>query len=234
MKSVLIATPAYQFITPETRHTIKNLCAKTKSLKVLEPYEMYNHSLIPHARNDIVKAFLGTKADYLFFIDADVFLKHEKDHGALDRLASHQKPVISGIYVCKNPPFVPAVLSYERLEKNDFYERWDEYPNPKEVYMTVTGFTLIQRDVLEKLGEFCFNLAAPEDKRFDPASQLPEDYSFCQRVRKEGWKLWVDHSIELFHLGVYGYSLTDFYYTAEGVLRLKPGDKLPPTKSKIG
>ena len=232
MKSVFIATPAYQYITPETKHTIKNLLLNTKTLKIpYEPHELYNCSLIPMARNEIVRTFLKTDCDFLFFIDADVFIKDPQFYNALDRMAASLRQIISGVYVCKNPPFVPAVMTFERLEKGDHYERFDQYPNPKEVYGCVTGFTMIARGVLEELGEHCFNLQYSDSNKYHPDSQMPEDYSFCRVAREVGYKIWIDPTIELFHAGSYGYCLTDHYYMAEAHFKLKPGEVLPQTQA---
>lgn len=39
--------------------------------------------------------------------------------------------------------------------------------------------------------------------------ELSEDYSFCQRARDLGYKIWLDPSVRTVHFGVYGYDLSD-------------------------
>ena len=38
---------------------------------------------------------------------------------------------------------------------------------------------------------------------------LPEDFVFCYRAAKAGYKIWCDTSISLWHVGRYGFSFRD-------------------------
>ena len=41
------------------------------------------------------------------------------------------------------------------------------------------------------------------------SEELSEDYSFCERARQVGYKIWLDPTVRTCHWGVYGYDLSD-------------------------
>jgi len=233
MKKLFIGMPAFSHVTTESTITLTNLCKNTRSLQlVANPYILYNQSCIPFARNEIVEVMLGTPADYLFFMDADIYIRDPEFYNAIDRLCAHDKPICGGVYVTKNPPFQPAIATIQKATKGACYERFDKMANPLKVPWACTGFMLIRRDVLEKCGDNPFNLR--HYKKPEMASyQMPEDYSFCDLAMERGFQSWVDTRIAIYHIGIYYYSLKDFYSVCEHQLKLKEGDMLPPVQATI-
>lgn len=67
---------------------------------------------------------------------------------------------------------------------------------------------------------------------------LPEDFSFCQRARECGYKMMLDTSIRLSHIGAYGYSFEDScgdrvrYDTFRAQLTVRPESVPPPVGAK--
>lgn len=76
-----------------------------------------------HNRNLIVKEFLETSSEWLFWIDADTIVPI----GAISRLISVGKTMVSGLYYGKNPPHPPiAYYSYNGAYRPiDKGTRWE-------------------------------------------------------------------------------------------------------------
>lgn len=233
MDTVFVGIPVYDKMTSETRMMLKFLYRYTKNLRLIEPYEMLNQSCIPFARNEIAEVFLTTQADYLMFIDADIYIRDPAYYNAIERLHDHKKQVIGGVYTCKNPPFQPAIATVKKFEGGGaYYERFDRMANPLKVPMVANGFLLIRRDVLELVGANPFNLRYWKKAGLEK-NQMPEDYSFCDLLSEHKITPWVDTQIPLLHVGVYYYGLNDFYGMCEYNLKLRIGDKLPPLQASI-
>lgn len=169
---------------------------------------MANESLVTRARNNLVaKMMLNPKATHLMFIDADVGFNTESVY----KLIAHDKDVVGGIYPKKSfePDYVfnptpGAKREGDLLEVDDIG----------------TGFLLIKRSVFETMmGKFpnlkyknALNLD-PESEKFmyalfdthidDQGNYLSEDYTFCERWRGLGGKIYADTSIQLTHTGYY-------------------------------
>ena len=93
---------------------------------------------------------------------------------------------------------------------------------PVEVTYLATGFMAVHRRVFEKLAEtlpLCmqstplpfwpfylqFTVPWPGDGHL----YLSEDYAFCHRAREAGFRIWLDPSIRLGHVGSYEFRLED-------------------------
>lgn len=233
METYFIGMPVFHNETTESRITLNNLIRHTRELQLIEqPYLLYNQSCIPFARNEIAQRMLETKANYLMFIDADIYIRDKQYFNAIDRLYLHNKPIIGGVYVCKNPPFQPAISTIQKYNHGATYERFDRMANPLKVPYCATGFLLIKREVLEVCGINCFNLRYYKKEEMREY-QMPEDYSFCDLAAEKGFNSWVDTKIEILHVGIYYYGLKDFYGVCEQTLKLKEGAVLPPMQATI-
>lgn len=98
-------------------------------------------------RNDIVKTFLESKSDYLFFIDADNLVPF----GGLRRLLDAGKEVITGLYFLKREPHTP--IAYWKNEQLRGYEPIHDYNRGELVPIAMAGMgaTLIYRGVFEEI-----------------------------------------------------------------------------------
>lgn len=224
MAKIFIGIPVYRDIAPECLFTVNALLTNTRQAKVLPPSYIFNSSLVPVARETLVRQFLDTDASHLFFLDSDLMILKSDDYNALDRLLLHGVPIVGGVYVCKNPPFNPACMTYERWEKGNFYEDLTKVKAPFPVKFCSTGFLLIERFVLEHMKDPFRMIDWPEAKH---TGQMPEDYSFCSRAWGERKiQSYIDPFIELGHAGSYFYSMKDFYGYCRHNLELNLGDKI--------
>ena len=162
------------------------------------------------ARNLLVRQFLATDGDYLWFVDQDAaFLP-----GTLDRLLSRKLPIVSALEMMRLPgacwpmalkgPPNPATGQY-RVQSAEVYA-WiaahldatsnepqilDEIPIDSLLEVSFTGChcLLIRRDVLEEMDE-------PWFQGYQPGG---EDQYFCEKAGAMGVPTYVDLSVLVGH-----------------------------------
>jgi len=174
-----------------------------------------NESLIPRGRNGIVRAFLDSTADRLFFIDSDIGF----DGQQVLRMLAHDRDVIAGCYRKKRLNETSFAVNW--LPSADGTARRDPRTGAIEARHLATGFMCIKRHVLEAMCAALPHLIyrdmqhqpkAGEPPRFgyglfdlytDPVTLEPlsEDYAFCNRWRTLGGEVWADPGIILEHYG---------------------------------
>jgi GT2 family glycosyltransferase len=173
-------------------------------------------SLISCARNDHARQFQG---DWLLFWDSDIVVpqKHIK---AINRLIDHNRDIVGGLYVKKSNPSIAidqglGAIKVPAPTLGKWVDGKFEVPlefTPDSLFEVDSigmGFTLIKREVIERVSAMG---GKPFDHILDDNGvQLGEDVSFCLKAKKAGFNVYCDTGLELVHLGVYGYSIRDFY-----------------------
>lgn len=156
---------------------------------------------VDDARNRLVRDFLATDCTDLVFIDADVGFEAQD----LLRLLAHDRDIVGGTY-----PLKQAIEQFPvRLKPG---EVWADPDGLIEVDGLPTGFLRIRRAVLEKLARLSvpYRFCGSDDDA--PASLIFErtivdggrtsgDYSFCNKARAAGYKLYADPECYLSHTG---------------------------------
>lgn len=144
-------------------------------------------------QRDYVVGRLRPHDAWLLFVDADMV----PPHGALERLLSHELPVVSGACLERVEPFdlcaVKQLDPYERYRPADIAGKGDPFP----VVSTGTGFLLIQRPVLQALGRPAFRVHPCEAPAL--ATLLAEDLDFCLRAAQAGFPPYVDPAVRVGH-----------------------------------
>jgi hypothetical protein len=172
------------------------------------------YSAIDAARNQLANDALAQGFDELMWIDADIVF----DPDDVDELRRHDLPLVCGIYPMKaSRQFACAFLPQTRQVL--FGTRGDVL----EILYCGFGFVLTRRVVYEtmqqKLGLAVCNqrFQAPLVPYFTPlvagegeqAWLLSDDYSFCERARRCGFRVLADTTIRLWHVGSYRYGWED-------------------------
>lgn len=148
------------------------------------------------SRNNIVEMARKENCDYLFFIDSDIIIKD----GQLDRLLSHEKDAIAGVYYKSTPPHEP--LPRKKVAENlyapiEFEENKDN--NLIEIDGTGMGCFLIKTDVFDKIPYPWFEFKYY--KKNGKYEQVSEDLLFCQKLQDIGIKIYCDTSVQCLHIG---------------------------------
>jgi len=187
---------------------------------------------IDKARVQLAQMFLNTNCDLMLCIDADSLYRP----GLVDKLISHNKDIVSGLYFSRRAPCKP--IMYKQKEFNTRFAPITEWEEGKliEVDGVGMGFCLIKREVVEKIGAKSFNSILLKDL-FDEqlldvedVSPMGGDLAFCQQARRNGFKVWVDTSVEVGHLGERAYERDDFeMYKLRAALKDVDRDKLSET-----
>lgn len=151
-------------------------------------YEAFRHDIF-EARNKMVDEFLKTDADYLMMVDTDMVFEPQD----LRNLLEHDAPVVSG--ACINSfnhldAYVDTPNGPQQIRAN---------PLPQtagEVDFVGAGFSLVKREVFEKIGDNWFDHVTVGGRR------LSEDYSFCTKVKDAGYVILLEPASRIGHVKV--------------------------------
>lgn len=203
----IVIVPVYQTIDPTCDQSLHLL--EEQGYKV---WRMDGGAAIDVARNRLATAALAQGYDELMWIDSDIAFERD----AVDRLRDHDLPICAGIY----PKKAEASFAFHSYDKQMTV---GSKGGLFEVVYAATGFMHVRREVFETVQKQ-FDLPMCNTSFGDPFVPyfmpqvipykeghwyLAEDYSFCHRVRRCGYKILVDTTIRLFHIGRYAYSWED-------------------------
>lgn len=154
------------------------------------------NSLVYDARHTILREAVRNRSD-LLFIDSDIYFTAED----VEAISRHKKPIVSGLYFQKTPERLP--VAYKKVRPRTLFspptiEHITEIEPFMEVQGAGLGFCLIRNEVLRAMNSDRIN-------PFEPYKGLGEDFSFFYRCRKKGYKIYLDTTIPLKHLGEYEY-----------------------------
>lgn len=168
--------------------------------KITDLTILQNTSFPPDvARNQVVDNFLKTGFDYLFFADCDHVFRPD----TIARLLAHDKPVISGRYHMRKPPYHPvAYVKHRFLEGEHCYAPVHFGQGVFEIERGGAGCLLIHKDVLLTI----FGRHGHNWFRYQRGPEAPhdftvsEDFWFFKVARELGFTCWLDWSVEAKHL----------------------------------
>lgn len=143
--------------------------------------------------------FLESEFSHMFWIDSDIVFEPED----VVKIWNLEADIGIAAYPMKNPDERWYAAWTDKLVKD-----LDKFSGPTEVQYAGTGFMLIKREVLETLakksetynkGRVPVIYTTPVYNDFYQS----EDYSFCRRAREAGFKIMMDPSVRLGHIGSY-------------------------------
>ena len=166
---------------------------------------------------DVARCKLAMRAlragyEEIMWIDSDIAFDEE----AVETLRDHELPLVGGLY----PKKAQRAFSFH-VDASTL--RVGTIGSLVEVTYGATGFLHTRREIYEKMKTRLQLPLCNED--FDESFYpfflpqiiphkkghwyLAEDYSFCQRARDCGYKILLDSTIRLWHIGSYAYSWED-------------------------
>lgn len=145
------------------------------------------------SRNNIVNLAKKINCDHIFFVDSDILV----EEGQLDRLLSHNKEVVSGVYYKRVPYYEP--LPRRKVAENLYVPIEIEGNDIIEIDGTGMGCLLINMEIFDRIQypwfEFKYN------NMNGKWGQLSEDLYLCQKLQNIGIKIYCDPTVQCSHIG---------------------------------
>lgn len=234
---VVVTVPAYRGLSPKTAVCLLALQQRYGSAIALDPYSLAN---VWHARNALATRFLKSTAEWSFHIDDDMIFpcgnvelayrygykgdQKWMQQDAIERLTSHGKQLVSGLYFGRNPKGIAQFWEcFENAGDNpDNFAAHKNVPRD-ELHETDSfgfGCCIVHRSVYEAIIQTQPDVLPPgyPDSNEAIAFFTPngmrnygEDSAFCVRAAKAGIKSYVDFGCVAGHCGemVYWHSNTE-------------------------
>jgi SAM-dependent methyltransferase len=200
---------------------------------------IWNDALIGRSRSLMCTEFLKTDADVMVIIDDDIVFE-PADFWKIVEGCRETRSVYGGAYVTRS---VTPHITSRAWPGTEAYFGFTPNRRPVEYQYLATGFFALHRDVLEALIDAeiadadgthkVSSCTLGADRPFYPffmpyqvieyngaRHYLSEDWAFCNAAAQRGFKIWVDQSIILQHMGLYPYTVADIN---------NPGSAFPST-----
>jgi hypothetical protein len=203
-----VLVPCYGTIDFETQEALYALSRKGYEIRRLRGLP------VDAARNVLASEAIHDGFKELLWIDADIVFRLQD----VERHRSHDTPIVCGLYPKKDAKHF-ACEFLEGTEQVSFGKDGDLVElrfagmgfmrTRSEVFAEIERGESLPRCQLKKSAELVpYFLPMILD---DGASRqyLSEDYAFCERARRSGFKIVADTSIRLFHVGRHRYTWED-------------------------
>lgn len=202
---VTLATCTNREVKAKTTQALLNLVANTKDVEfdILVASRGYT---IAENRNYCVVHAQKSESDYLFFVDDDMTFPAD----TLERLLAAKVEVVG---VNSYSRCLPLSSTVGLMDADGNYMRPEDHPSwemkiPEGMftaYFVGAGVMLIDMKVFKVLKSPYFEFETYKKGELAGMVKNGEDGLFCDKVRKAGFDVWCDGSIEVGHLGEYEY-----------------------------
>jgi len=192
MFNVLVAMPVARDISTETFKTFYDAVLIPKSHGTISiEFQRWGNSVVQ--RNEIIKSFLNSPAKFshLFFMDSDMSFPQN----ALLKLLLRDKDVVCGIYLKKIEPFSVCAKPLNNSET-----LIADTSGLIEVDAAATGCMLVSRGAVNSVVEHELNNSVFAYDEID-GEFVTEDYVFCNKLKSQGYKIFIDTEVLCGHLG---------------------------------
>lgn len=143
------------------------------------------------SRNMIIESAIERECTHILFLDDDMCFKSD----LLIRLLSHNKDIVSGLYLMRNYPHLPVMFDVAYDDgKCRFSFLHSKVNGLKEVVNCGLGACLIKMDVFKNMDKPWITLGEIEKDHWC------DDIAFFLRARKAGYKIYVDTNARCGHI----------------------------------
>ena len=150
---------------------------------------------VAYARQQMAYTAVNNGFDYLWMIDDDMICPPD----LFELLARHDVDVIAPLAFMRFFPHKPVIYNvaegFDTVTKQHYYQNYvvDRYPKNQLVECDAVGFgsVLIKTSILEKIDKPWFMVMTGSG----------EDIHFCHQAKRAGFKIFMDTSTKLAHLG---------------------------------
>jgi len=141
------------------------------------------------ARNTLAEDFRG---DYIFFIDDDVLAPMD----TIIKLIAHDKDIVSGLYFARQEPHFPQLFTKNKKSGIRYDSVYDIPEGLTEVDACGAGCMLIKKEVFQVIKKPYFQFIP----KGEDTPRKGEDFFFCEKIKKEGIKIYADPSVVCQHM----------------------------------
>lgn len=162
-------------------------------------------SLIYTSRNNLSLQALNMNAEYILWLDSDMVFQPDLLERMFHVMDENKIDFLSGLYFRRAKPYSPVIFDkLEMKEDRCVWHNMDTVPNGlTEIGGCGFGCVLMKTEIVA-------NVFGGQGDLFTPLFGVGEDLSFCWRARQAGYKLYLDPSISLGHVGNLVFN-EDFY-----------------------
>lgn len=204
-----VLVPVFGAIEPKCDDALDELARRGYAV-----WRVRGYSQIDLARSQIATSALAQGFEDTFWIDADMVFEPDD----VDRLRAHGLPFACALYAKKAsrslachvlPGTIEIVFGQGGGLLEIRYGAMGFLQARKEVYLQMELQLKLPR-CNQRFGEEVVPYFLPlVVEGVDGPWYLSESFSFCERARQCGYKVWADTSIRLGHIGSYAYSWED-------------------------
>lgn len=207
---ILIGTPVAKTVEERYAHSLFGLCKYETARGNDIDLVLERGPRIHHNRNQIAHQFLAGDYEWLFQIDMDVAVPMD----ALQRFLGRKKDVVFGMYVLMMNTVPHA--SFYMMKDNGRYTPTGKFGDGLiEIDAGGTGLCLTHRKVVEAVEKLDYGETFPWfDLTPTKGGWYSEDFTFCQRIKEAGYKIYGDCDVESGHI-------KDAFYGNKGLTNTK-------------
>ncbi len=227
--SVFIGPSIWRDINVRTMSSLMTAIANAPQTEEVIWAPIWNDALLGRSRSVMVSEFLKTDCDVMVIIDQDIVFEPD-DMWKIVEGARATESLYGAAYVTRSTE--PHITSRVMPGVQEQIFAATPERRPVEYQYLATGFWAMPRAMVEamvgaqfvdaygthKIEEVELGADRPFTPFFSPfvcreedgrLHYLSEDWAFSNRIRQIGYKIWVDLSIILLHMGEYPYSVRD-------------------------
>ena len=217
-KKIVIGIPHTGIINTDVMNGLLNI-RSNYALNI----QMLKSSILYISRENLAKAAINSNIDYLMFLDSDQVIQPD----TVDRMAKYLdegEDIVTTLIFRKDPPYHPCVFSES-----------EELPNRQ---ISLKSYDIETADLskpfyVDSCGMGCMMMKVSVLKNmpepwFLPRPYTGEDISFIyDAVKKFGYKILCDPTIEIGHIGTKNYNRNDYFKILEDEYKLLNGSVTP-------
>lgn len=211
MRRVSIAIPIAHMVEPKTLQSMMALVnySATHGIEIVH-VGITERQLIDDSRNILVETFLKTDTEWLFWMDSDMVFEPATLTKLFETAEKKEAKMVTGIYYQRKGLNYPCLWSrgdeldngektalQNPLSKTNKYIGSFVIPHkdkqePFKVHAAGFGCVLVHRSIFEIMPRPWFQFIK---------GVCSEDFYFFVNAAEQGFELWADPRIELYHLG---------------------------------
>lgn len=192
---ILIGIPAQDMMHTDFVRCLMSLDRPTNSTVLF-----IKGTILPNSRDTLASTALSNNFTHILFVDSDMTFPNN----ALTKLLAHNADIVTGVAVARREPHTPCIYSAINYTDADFKNGLPHVVSCKasdiegKDYFEVKGcgmaFCLIKTTVIK-------HMLSTYGELFKYIKTYGEDLSFCIRATSLGYKIMVDNTITIGHLG---------------------------------